>query len=198
MNSILPDKYKIILASQSPRRKELLKGLGLDFETRPLHIKEDYPRGLKREKIAIFLSALKARSFRLNASCENCIVITADTIVWKDGKTLSKPRDGADAVRILQTLSGDMHEVITGVSLRTNNKMTTFHSTTKVYFKELSLDEIEYYVQNFQPFDKAGAYGIQEWIGHIGIEKIEGSYFNVVGLPVQRLYVELMKFCPWE
>ncbi|NOX45384.1 MAG: septum formation protein Maf [Chlorobi bacterium] len=189
------NNFKIILASQSPRRKELLKGLGLDFEVQALNLEENYPKGLKREKIAIYLSALKARSFHLDESCENCLVITADTIVWKDDEVLSKPKDHADAVRILKTLSGAMHEVITGVSLRTNNKMTTFYSTTKVFFKELTMDEIEYYVQNFQPYDKAGAYGIQEWIGHIGIEKIEGSYFNVVGLPVQRLYVEMSRFC---
>ncbi len=189
------DNFKIILASQSPRRRELLKGLGLDFEVMPLHVDEDYPSGLKGKEIAIYLSALKARSFRFGDNCGNCLVITADTIVWKDNEILSKPKDHADAVRILKTLSGAMHEVITGVSLRTNNKTTTFHSTTKVFFKELTMKEIEYYIQNFQPFDKAGAYGIQEWIGHIGIEKIEGSYFNVVGLPVQRLYVEMSRFC---
>jgi septum formation protein len=188
------NNFKIILASQSPRRKELLKGLGLEFETRPLHVKEEYPSGLKGKEIAIYLSALKARSFRFDTACDNCLVITADTIVWKDGEVLAKPSDHADAVRILKILSGGMHEVITGVSLRTNKKMTSFHSTTKVFFKKLTLEEIEYYIQNFQPYDKAGAYGIQEWIGHIGIEKIEGSYFNVVGLPVQRLYVELSRF----
>ena len=194
MNKLFSNRYKIILASQSPRRQELLKGLGLDFEVRPLHVEENYPEGLKGKEIAFYLSALKSRAFRFDKSCENCLVITADTIVWKDDQILPKPKDHADAVRILKTLSGSMHEVITGVSLRTKDKMTSFYSTTKVYFKELSLDEIEYYIQHFQPFDKAGAYGIQEWIGHIGIEKIEGSYFNVVGLPVQKLYVELQRF----
>ena len=194
MNSIIPDKYKIVLASQSPRRQELLKGLGLDFEVLPLNVDEQYPPGLKGKEIALYLSELKAKAFQFNSTYKNCLIITADTIVWKDNKILSKPKDHADAVRILKTLSGSVHEVITGVSLRTKDKMTSFHSTTKVFFKELLTEEINYYVSNFKPFDKAGAYGIQEWIGHIGIEKIEGSYFNVVGLPVQRLYVELLQF----
>ena len=177
MNKKIFDKYKIILASQSPRRQELLKGLGLDFEVRPLHVEENYPEGLKGEEIAYYLSALKSRAFRFDNSCEDCLVITADTIVWKDDQILPKPKDHADAVRILKELSGSMHEVITGVSLRTKDKMTSFHSSTKVYFKELSLEEIEYYIQHYQPFDKAGAYGIQEWIGYIGIESPCPPYF---------------------
>ncbi len=194
MNIISLNKHKIILASQSPRRQELLKGLGLDFEVLPLNVDEQYPPGLQGKEIALYLSELKAKAFQFDGLYKNCLVITADTIVWKDNQVLAKPKDHADAVRILKTLSGNVHEVITGVSLRTKNKMTSFHSITKVFFKELSTEEIDYYVSNYKPFDKAGAYGIQEWIGHIGIEKIEGSYFNVVGLPVQKLYVELLQF----
>ena len=122
------------------------------------------------------------------------MIITADTIVWQDGQTLSKPTDDRDAFRILNLLSGNKHEVITGVTIRTRKKTHSFYSSTNVYFKELSHEEIAYYIEQFKPFDKAGAYGIQEWIGYIGIEKIEGSYFNVVGLPVQRLYTELLSF----
>lgn len=186
--------YKIILASQSPRRKRLLVDLGLSFETIPVDVDESYPPNLKAEEIAIFLSQLKADAFNFDKLCENCLVITADTIVWQNGQVLSKPKDDKDANRILSLLSGNAHEVITGVTIRTKEKSQSFYSITKVYFKHLSKEEIEYYILNYQPFDKAGAYGIQEWIGYIGIEKIEGSYFNVVGLPVQRLYTELQNF----
>lgn len=186
--------YKIILASQSPRRKALLEDLGLSFETRPIDVEESYPTNLKAQEIALYLSQLKAQAFNFEELCENCLVITADTIVWQDGQVLSKPKDAKDAIRILNLLSGNSHEVITGVTLRTNTKTHSFYSLTKVYFKKLTQEEIEFYISNYQPFDKAGAYGIQEWIGYIGIEKIEGSYFNVVGLPVQKLYTELMTF----
>lgn len=186
--------YKIILASQSPRRKALLEDLGLSFETRPIDVEESYPTNLKAQEIALYLSQLKAQAFNFEELCENCLVITADTIVWQDGQVLLKPKDAKDAIRILNLLSGNSHEVITGVTLRTNTKTHSFYSLTKVYFKKLTQEEIEFYISNYQPFDKAGAYGIQEWIGYIGIEKIEGSYFNVVGLPVQKLYTELMTF----
>lgn len=188
------NNYKIILASRSPRRQKLLKELGLNFKVRPMDVDESYPQYLKHEEIARYLSELKAMAFDFSELCENCLVISADTIVWKDGLVLPKPKDFDDAVRILETLSGNVHEVITGVSLRTKDKLRTFHSTTKVYFKKLSREEIDYYIINYKPYDKAGAYGIQEWIGYIGIEKIEGSYFNVVGLPVQKLYSELIDF----
>lgn len=186
--------YKIILASQSPRRKKLLEDLGLSFETLPLEVDESYPAHLKAEEIALYLSQLKASAFNFDSLCENCLVITADTIVWQDGQVLSKPKDAKDAARILNFLSGNSHEVITGVTIRTKVKSHSFYSTTKVFFKKLTPEEINFYISNYQPFDKAGAYGIQEWIGYIGIEKIEGSYFNVVGLPVQRLYTELQNF----
>ncbi len=186
--------YRIILASQSPRRKKLLEDLGLKFETLPVDVDESYPSQLKAQEIALYLSQLKANTFNFDKLCSSCLIITADTIVWQDGQTLSKPTDDRDAIRILNLLSGNKHEVITGVTIRTRQKTHSFYSSTTVYFKELSHEEIAYYIEQFKPFDKAGAYGIQEWIGYIGIEKIEGSYFNVVGLPVQRLYTELLSF----
>ncbi len=186
--------YKIILASQSPRRKKLLEDLGMKFETQPVDIDESYPSYLKAQDIALYLSQLKAKVFNFDNLCENCLIITADTIVWQDGQVLPKPKNDEEATRILNLLSGNIHEVITGVTFRTRQRIFSFYSSTKVYFKELSSEEIAYYIDNFKPFDKAGAYGIQEWIGYIGIEKIEGSYFNVVGLPVQKLYTELQNF----
>jgi septum formation protein len=185
---------KFILASQSPRRQQLLKELIPNFEVIPIDVDETFPSHLRGDEIALFLSELKAKAFSNKRLTEDTIVITADTIVWQDGEVLSKPTDFEDAERILQKLSGNMHEVITGVTFRTKNKLKTFSSTTKVYFKELTKEEIHYYIKNYKPYDKAGAYGIQEWIGFIGIEKIEGSYFNVVGLPVQKLYTELIDF----
>ncbi len=193
INAKLQD-YRVILASQSPRRKELLTGLGIDFEVMPLSVDEFYPNNLKGENIALYLSELKAKAFVFDNEYQNVLLITADTIVWLDGEVLPKPKDYNDAVRILTKLSGRVHKVITGVTLRTKEKMHSFHSTTKVWFKELTKEEIDHYINNYKPFDKAGAYGIQEWIGYIGIEKIEGSYFNVVGLPVQRVYVEILNF----
>lgn len=186
--------YKVILASKSPRRKKLLEDLGLKFETQPVDIDESYPTYLKAQEIALYLSQLKAKVFNFDKLCENCLIITADTIVWQDGQILPKPKNYKEAIRILNLLSGNTHEVITGVTFRTRLRTFSFYSTTKVYFKELSSEEIAFYIENYKPFDKAGAYGIQEWIGYIGIEKIEGSYFNVVGLPVQKLYTELTKF----
>ncbi|MEZ5195028.1 MAG: Maf-like protein [Bacteroidales bacterium] len=190
--------YKIILASRSPRRQQLLNKLGLAFEVSPMDVDESYPSHLIHEEIALYLSELKAQAFKVSDLCDNCLVISADTIVWQDGKVLPKPKDYEDAVRILKTLSGNVHEVITGVSLRSKSRMKSFHSITKVYFKKLTREEIDYYIANYKPFDKAGAYGIQEWIGCIGIEKIEGSYFNVVGLPVQKLYSELADFIKYQ
>jgi len=186
--------YHIILASQSPRRQMLMKGLGLEFEILPVDVEENYPSGLRHQEIAIYLSELKANAFDLSKLCDNCLIISADTIVWKDDQILLKPKDDQDAKRILKTLSGEMHEVITGVTLRTKQKMKTFHVVTKVYFNSLTNDEIDYYVSNYHPFDKAGAYGAQDWIGFVGIERIEGCYFNVVGLPVQQLWKELKDF----
>ncbi len=186
--------YHIILASQSPRRQMLLKGLGLEFEILPVDVEENYPSKLRHQEIAIYLSELKANTFELSKLCDNCLIIAADTIVWKDDQILLKPKDDQDAKRILRNLSGEMHEVITGVTLRTRQKMKTFHVITRVYFNSLTEDEIDYYVSNYHPFDKAGAYGAQDWIGFVGIERIEGCYFNVVGLPVQQLWKELNDF----
>lgn len=193
---LLPEKlqdYKIILASQSPRRQLLLKGLDIPFTVIVKDIEEKFPDGLKREEIALFLSNLKAAAFD-NEIDDKTLVITADTIVWINNQVLSKPKDFDDAVNILSQLSGNMHEVITGVCLKTKAKTHTFYALTKVYFKKLSQKEIHYYVTNYKPYDKAGAYGAQEWIGYVAIEHIEGSYFNVMGLPTRLLYDELMKF----
>ncbi|SMO73467.1 septum formation protein [Saccharicrinis carchari] len=186
--------YQIILASQSPRRAELLKQLGLDFSLDCKSVEEIYPKGLKNKEIAIYLSQLKASPFQKEVRNTNKLVITSDTIVCLGNEVLGKPTDRNDAINMLKKLSGKLHEVITGVSLTSSNKQKSFAVATQVFFKTLPITEIEYYVDNFEPYDKAGAYGIQEWIGMTGIEKIEGSYFNVVGLPLQKLYMELMKF----
>ncbi len=185
--------YKIILGSQSPRRQLLLKGLDIPFEVKVKETEENFPPHLKREDIAIYLCKKKAAAFE-NDIDDKTLLITADTIVWINEHILNKPKDHADGVEILTELSGKMHEVITGVCLKTKNKTSSFYALTKVFFKELSLKEIEYYISNYKPWDKAGAYGAQEWIGYVAIEKIEGSYFNVMGLPTRMLYEELMRF----
>jgi septum formation protein len=185
--------YHIILASRSPRRHLLLKGLDIPFEVKIKDVEEIYPSHLKREEIALHLCELKASAFEDELK-ENTLVITADTIVWINDKVLNKPKDFNDAVDILSQLSGNIHEVITGVCLQTKNKKRSFYALTKVYFKKLSPEEIAFYVENYKPYDKAGAYGAQEWIGYVAIERIEGSYFNVMGLPTSMLYDELMKF----
>ncbi len=186
--------YKIILASKSPRRQFLLKELGLDFEIMHKDIAEDYPLYLKREEIVEYLCELKANAFIDEIKDDKTLVITADTIVWLKEKTLNKPKDFDDAVNMLKQISGNMHEVVSGVCLKTNKKTIIFHVISKVYFKQLTEEDILYYITNFKPYDKAGAYGIQDWIGYIGIEKIEGSFYNVMGLPVARLYEELKHF----
>ncbi len=187
-------QYQIILASQSPRRAELLKQLGLDFSLDSKNVEEVYPEGLNNVEIAIYLSQLKAAPYQMEVKGTNKLVITSDTIVCVDNEVLGKPTDRNDAIAMLQKLSGRAHEVITGVTLMSACKSTSFSASTKVFFKILPFNEIEFYVDEYKPYDKAGAYGIQEWIGMTGIEKIEGSYFNVVGLPVQKLYTELMNF----
>lgn len=188
------DKFKIILASNSPRRKELLAGLGLPFDVRVIsNIDESYPESLKGEDIPMYISAKKASAYK-DSLVGNELLITADTIVYLDGMVLGKPKNRNEALTMLRTLSGKTHDVITGVTLMTNvNKglFRSFASTSSVTFAQLSDDDICYYVDKYQPYDKAGAYGIQEWIGYIGVTRIEGSYFNVMGLPVQRLYEEL-------
>ena len=187
--------YKIILASNSPRRRELLGGLGIDFTVKVIGgIDELWPQDLKGEDIPLYISREKAAPYRQTIA-EDELVITADTIVYVDGEVLGKPHDKADARRMLRLISGRWHEVITGVTLMTAAKERSFAVTTRVRFCNLTDDEINRYVESGLPMDKAGAYGIQEWIGYVGVEAIEGSYFNVVGLPVQRLYRELMNFC---
>ena len=188
-----PISKNIILASKSPRRQNLLKELGFDFEIKTKEIEEIYPPELKRENVALFLSELKASAF-VDDLNDNDLIITSDTIVCLGDEIIGKPRGREDAIKMLGKLSGNKHEVITAVTLLSKEKKHTFYEETAVYFKSLSTPEIEYYVDNYQPFDKAGSYGIQEWIGYIGIEKIIGSYFNVMGLPVKRVYEELIKF----
>lgn len=187
-------KYKIVLASGSPRRKELLSGLGYEFEVRLLKdIDETYPEGLSGEEIAKHISRGKAEAYKETLANDE-LVITADTIVYLEGNVLGKPKDAAEARQMLRSLSGRKHQVITGVTLLTKEKIHTFASVSDVTFANLTDEEIAYYVDKYKPTDKAGAYGIQEWIGFIGVERIEGSYFNVMGLPVQRLYTELKQF----
>jgi septum formation protein len=191
---MINNDYHIILASKSPRRQFLLKELGLDFEVMSKDIEEDYPSHLKREEIVEYLCEHKANAFADQIMDDKTLIITADTIVWLNEKVLNKPKDFNDAVIMLKHISGNMHEVISGVCLKTIKKTLVFHVVSRVYFKQLTAEEINYYVTNFKPYDKAGAYGIQEWIGYIGIEKIEGSFYNVMGLPVARLYEELKHF----
>ncbi|MBW2960648.1 Maf family nucleotide pyrophosphatase [Mesonia aestuariivivens] len=184
---------KISLASGSPRRQQFLKDLGLDFEIRLKPVEEVYSDSLRGAEIATFLAELKAQAFE-NSLADNEILITGDTIVCINDQALGKPKDEAEANEMLLQLSGKTHEVISSVCLKSNQKTKTFYDKTVVYFKSLSNEEINFYINNHQPFDKAGAYGIQEWIGQIGVEKIEGSYFTVMGMPTHLLYTELLKF----
>jgi len=187
-------KHKtLILGSKSPRRKELLEGLGLTFETRVKEVEETFSIDIDQYKVAEFLANKKANAFTNELTKED-IIITSDTIVLCDGEILGKPNDAKDAFEMLTKLSGKSHQVITGVCLKSIEKTITFSDTTKVWFKSLTSDEINFYIKTYQPFDKAGSYGIQEWIGYVGIEKIEGTYFNVMGLPVNLLYKRLYDF----
>lgn len=181
----------IILASKSPRRQELLKLMGIDFRVVLKEVDESYPPGLSPSEIAVHIAEKKAKAYDLYIHDE--IVITADTIVSLDGLILGKPENEDHAFEILSALSGKRHEVITGVSLLKDHKVTSFYELSEVFFKEISAGQIRYYITNCQPMDKAGAYGIQEWIGLVAIEKIIGSYTNIVGLPTHRLYEELCK-----
>jgi septum formation protein len=183
--------HNVILASGSPRRQQFFKELDLDFTIQLKEVEEIYPQNLKGSEITDFLADLKAKPF--THLKENDLLITSDTIVWFDNTALGKPKDKNDAFAILKRLSGNKHEVITSISIKSKNFQTIINDTTSVYFKELSDAEINYYIKNYNPYDKAGAYGIQEWIGFIAIDKMEGSYFNVAGLPVHKLYKELMK-----
>ena len=186
-------KYKLILASNSPRRKELLAGLGVPFEVRVLQdIDEHYPENLPVNEVARYIAKEKADAYRRIVASDE-LIITADTVVIVGDEILGKPMDEADAVRMLRLLSGRTHQVTTGVCLLTAEKERCFDVTTNVTFKTLTDEEIHYYVNRYRPFDKAGAYGIQEWIGYIGVTGLNGSYYNVMGLPVQRIYQELTK-----
>lgn len=187
------EKYKVILASGSPRRRELMAGLGVNYEVRILpDVDESYPDTLQGEEISLYIAKEKADAY-IPMMQPDELIITADTIVWLDGKVLGKPRDREDALQMLRTMSGRTHEVFTGVCITTTDWQRSFTAQTEVRFATLSEDEIIYYVDNFKPMDKAGAYGVQEWIGFIGVENISGSYYNIMGLPVQKLYRELLK-----
>ncbi|MGB0934230.1 MAG: Maf family nucleotide pyrophosphatase [Lishizhenia sp.] len=185
--------FKIILGSKSPRRQELISGLGLDFEIRTKEVEENYPENLAPTEVAQYLSKLKAQPL-IETLNEKEVLLTSDTTVVLNNKVLGKPVSLKEAKDMIEQLSGKQHEVITGVSLHSTEKSKSFSISTKVFFKHLTRQEIEYYVSNFKPLDKAGAYGIQEWIGQIGVEKIEGSYYNVVGLPVESVWEELKTF----
>jgi len=185
--------YDIILASKSPRRQQLLAETGLKFRIiNHLDIDEIYPSVLRGEEIPLFLAKAKA-AFYASLIESDTLLITADTIVWLENEVIGKPSNAEDAVDMLMKLSGNMHEVFTGVCIKTAAQEKLFHAGSKVYFRKLSEEEIRYYVNTCKPFDKAGAYGVQEWIGYVGVERIEGSYYNVMGLPVQKLYCELIR-----
>jgi len=186
-------KYSIILGSESPRRKHFLEEFKLDFRSVRIEVEEVYPKYLHGNEITHYLAELKSDAYP-EALADNELLITADTIVRCNGQILGKPTDVEDAKRMLRFMSGHIHEVITSVCLRTNKKRTVFSDTTDVHFKELSAEEIDYYVENYQPLDKAGAYGIQEWMGYIGVLKIEGSFYTVMGFPVHKFYKEMMEF----
>lgn len=186
--------YKMILASNSPRRRELLAGLGVDFEVRVLpDIDESYPASLPALQTAEYIACKKAAAYR-EVMADDELVITADTVVIVGDEVLGKPSDAAEAALMLRKLSGRTHQVVTGVCLTTCEQMVQFSVRTDVTFKQLTDDEIDFYIKKYQPFDKAGAYGIQEWIGYIGCTGLNGSYYNVMGLPVQRIYTELQQF----
>lgn len=190
MSTLFP---KIILASKSPRRQELLAQMGLEFSVVLKDVDESFPAELKPLEIAVYIAEKKAKAFDESLN-PNELVLTADTIVCIEDKVLGKPKHDEEAFEMLNLLSGKRHEVITGVAFLKNSRLHSFYETTYVYFKKLSLKEISYYIETCKPYDKAGSYGIQEWIGLVGIDKIIGSYTNVVGLPTQRVYQELEKF----
>ena len=187
-------KYEILLASNSPRRRELLAGLDIEYRVTALpEVDESYPATLSGEEIPLYISQEKAAAYRSQMK-ENTLLITADTIVWLDGRVYGKPHDRDDAKAMLRALSGKTHTVITGVTLTSMQKQVSFAVSTEVDFAPLADDEIDYYVDRYRPLDKAGAYGVQEWIGYIGVTGLHGSYYNVMGLPIQRLYTELKRF----
>ncbi|MCD8033998.1 MAG: Maf family nucleotide pyrophosphatase [Alistipes sp.] len=194
---LLNDKlkpYRLLLASQSPRRRELMTGCGLPYEPAPKYdCEEVYPADLPAEEVPLYLSQLKSRAYP-EPLANGDILLTADTVVVLDGEVLGKPHGREEAVGMLRRLSGRRHTVVSGVTLRNAERMHTFEARTSVWFRTLSDEEIEHYIDTYRPFDKAGSYGIQEWIGYAAIERIEGSFYNVMGLPIQKVYVELDKF----
>lgn len=186
--------YKIILGSNSPRRKELLSGLDISFEVKTLpDVEENYPINLWKEEIPIYLSKIKADAYKEFIN-DNNLLITADTIVWLAGKVYGKPQNEKEAKDMLRTLSGKTHEVITGVCLTDKNKQKVFYATSLVKFAKLEEEEINYYIEKYKPYDKAGSYGVQEWIGYIGVESLNGSFYNVMGMPVRMLYMYLKEW----
>lgn len=188
------NKYEIVLASNSPRRKELLQRMGVNFKVRTLFgIDESYPDSLRGEDIVCYISRNKAKAYQ-SSMAPNELLITADTIVYVDGEVMGKPKNAEQAKEMLHKLSGKTHQVVTGVTIVTAKRTENFGVTSQVKFTNITDEEINFYVDNYLPFDKAGAYGIQEWIGIVAVEEIKGSYFNVVGLPVQRLYQKLKTF----
>jgi septum formation protein len=187
------NSFDIILASKSPRRQHLMSELGLNFRViHHIDMEEVYPAVLRAEEIPVYLASCKAACYEYLLE-RNTVLITADTIVWLENEVIGKPVDSEDAVEMLLRLSGCMHEVFTGVCIKTMTVETVFHASSRVFFRSFTEEEIRYYVNKCKPLDKAGAYGVQEWIGYVGVERIEGSYFNVMGLPVQQLYCELLK-----
>ena len=193
LNPVSFQHLKIILASGSPRRQMLLKDLGLNFEVIVRNVDEDFPSYLNHKQVAEFLAQKKADAYR-DLLQNNAVVITADTLVYLQNKIVNKPADFDEAFDMIKMLSGNQHEVVTGVCISSENKQEIFHVTTKVFFRQLTDDEIKFYIDNYKPYDKAGAYGAQDWIGLTGISRIEGSYFNVMGLPVMELYLHLKNF----
>lgn len=187
------ERYNVVLVSQSPRRRELLKGLEVDFTSTSVDTDESYPATLEGAQIPLYIAEQKADAYMPQMS-DDTLAITADTVVLVAGKVLGKPADAKEARQMLQMLSGNVHQVITGVCIFTKSKRRSFHALSEVTFAALSAEEIDHYIEVYKPFDKAGSYGVQEWIGYIAMEKIVGSYFNVMGLPVQRLYKELNQF----
>lgn len=194
MNQEILQHYNLLLGSKSPRRQELLKALGLHYSLVEFDVDEIYPPHLQGSEIARFLCELKADAYKAELLPLDSILVTADTIVWLDGKYIGKPSSREDAIEMLKQLSGKQHSVFSGICLKSSTRKTVFHAHTFVNFRELKQEEIEYYVDHFKPFDKAGSYGIQDWIGYIGITGIEGCYYNVMGFPVQMFYGELEKF----
>lgn len=194
---LLKDKltpYRLLLGSQSPRRRELMEGCGLSFETAPaFDCEEVYPADLDTEQVPLYLSRLKSDAYPFELGAGD-ILLTADTVVVLDGQVLGKPRDPEHAAQMLHALSGRCHTVVTGVTLRTADRVRTFEARSSVWFRRLTDEEIAYYLETYAPYDKAGSYGIQEWIGYAAIERIEGSFYNVMGLPIQKVYTELNTF----